>query len=133
MKGKIQDTIIERGMLKKIFSSLFLLTIYISAIYSIVALVYATKTIYKVKKNYAVVIERLGGNREAVTDIGWHARLPFFTKIEQEVPLMNQTLNLGRTTEPMRIISQENVTLWTSCGVQHIIILYSPIQYAHCH
>lgn len=121
MKEKIQKTIIQRGVLKKFLSNLFILAIYIAAIYSIIAMVYATKTIYKVKKNYAVVIERFGGNREAVTDIGWHMRLPFFTKIEQEVPLMNQTMNLGRTAEPMRIISKENVTLWTSGALTYRI------------
>lgn len=85
-----------------------------SALYGIVAAVYATKTIFKVKMNYAVVLEKLGGKRQAVTDVGWHARLPFFTRIEQEVTLMNQTLFLGGSTEPMRIISSENVALWTS-------------------
>ncbi len=85
-----------------------------SALYGIVAAVYATKTIFKVKMNYAVVLEKLGGKRQAVTDVGWHARLPFFTKIEQEVTLMNQTLFLGGSNEPMRIISKENVALWTS-------------------
>ncbi len=85
-----------------------------TAIYGIVAAVYATKTIFKVKMNYAVVLEKLGGKRQAVTDIGWHVRLPFFTKIEQEVTLMNQTLFLGGSNEPMRIISKENVALWTS-------------------
>jgi regulator of protease activity HflC (stomatin/prohibitin superfamily) len=39
---------------------------------------------------------------------------PFFTRIEQEVPLMNQALMLGGRLEPMRIISKENVALWTS-------------------
>lgn len=97
------------------FGRIVLLTlIIISAIYGIVAAVYATKTIFKVKMNYAVVLERLGGNRQAVTDLGWHVRLPFFTKIEQEVTLMNQTLFMGGSNEPMRIISEENVALWTS-------------------
>ena len=97
------------------FGRIVLLTlIIISAIYGIVAAVYATKTIFKVKMNYAVVLERFGGNRQAVTDIGWHVRLPFFTKIEQEVTLMNQTLFMGGSNEPMRIISEENVALWTS-------------------
>ncbi|MGI9569627.1 MAG: SPFH domain-containing protein, partial [Desulfobulbia bacterium] len=55
------------------FGRIALLTlIIILAIYGIVAAVYATKTIFKVKMNYAVVLERLGGNRQAVTDIGWH-------------------------------------------------------------
>ena len=83
-------------------------------IYGFAALVYATQTIYKVKKNYAIVLERFGGRREAVTQVGWHVRLPFFTRIEQEVPLMNQILYLGGSDEPMRIISGENVALWTS-------------------
>jgi regulator of protease activity HflC (stomatin/prohibitin superfamily) len=61
-----------------------------------------------------MVLERFGGQREAVTDIGWHARLPYFTRIEQEVPLMNQRLFLGGQLEPMRIISKGNVALWTS-------------------
>jgi regulator of protease activity HflC (stomatin/prohibitin superfamily) len=82
--------------------------------YGLVAVVYATKTIYKVKMNYAVVLERFGGIRQAVTDVGWHGRLPFFTRIEQEVPLMNQRLFLGGQIEPMRIISKGNVALWTS-------------------
>jgi regulator of protease activity HflC (stomatin/prohibitin superfamily) len=71
--------------------------------------------------NYAVVLERFGGNREAVTAVGWHARLPYFTRIEQEVPLMNQRLFLGGTTEPMRIISKENVALWTSAVLTYRI------------
>lgn len=83
-------------------------------IYTLAALVYSTKIIYKVKLNYAIVLEQLGGKREAVTSVGWHARLPFFTRLEQEVPLMNQSLLLGNTQEPMRIISKENVALWTS-------------------
>ena len=30
------------------------------------------------------------GQSGAVTAVRWHARLPYFTRIEQEVPLMNQ-------------------------------------------
>lgn len=83
-------------------------------IYGLIATLYATKTFFKVKMNYAVVLEKLGGKRQAVTDVGWHVRLPVFTRIEQEVTLMNQTLNLGGTSEAMRIITSENVALWTS-------------------
>jgi regulator of protease activity HflC (stomatin/prohibitin superfamily) len=86
-----------------------------------VALVYATKTIYKVKMNYAVVLERFGGVRQAVTDVGWHLRLPLFTKIEQEVSLMNQRLFLGGQAEPMRTISKGNVALWTSAVLTYRI------------
>jgi regulator of protease activity HflC (stomatin/prohibitin superfamily) len=90
------------------------LTLLAGAVYGAVVLVYASRTIYKVRLNYAVVLERLDGQRETVTAVGWHVRLPYFTRIEQEVPLMNQRLSLGGQDEPMRIISKENVALWTS-------------------
>ncbi len=97
------------------FGRLLLLVVVLSAIaYGLVAAIYATKTIFKVKMNHAVVLEKLGGIRQPVTTVGWHARLPLFTRIEQEVTLMNQSLYLGGTVEPMRIISSENVALWTS-------------------
>ncbi len=104
------------------FARLILLGLVIGVTsYSLIAAIYATKTIFKVKMNYAVVLEKLGGKRQAVTDVGWHARLPFFTRIEQEVTLMNQTMYLGGTTEPMRIISKENVALWTSAVLTYRI------------
>jgi regulator of protease activity HflC (stomatin/prohibitin superfamily) len=71
--------------------------------------------------NYAVVLERFGGKREAVTNVGWHFRLPYFTRIEQEVPLMNQRLFLSGKEEPMRIISKENIALWTSAVLTYRI------------
>jgi len=114
MADKKAVKFIQRAYVFRLGRIILLTSIVISAIYGIVAAVYATKTIFKVKMNYAVVLEKLGGNRQAVTDIGWHARLPFFTRIEQEVTLMNQTLFLGGSNEPMRIISEENVALWTS-------------------
>ncbi len=105
---------LRRSFIKTVLRRLLAAISLIGLVYGLVAGIYATKTIFKVKMNYAVVLERLGGVREAVTDVGWHARLPFFTRIEQEVPLMNQTLYLGGTPEPMRIISKGNVALWTS-------------------
>jgi len=114
MADKKAVKFIQRAYVFRLGRIILLTSIVISAIYGIVAAVYATKTIFKVKMNYAVVLEKLGGNRQAVTDIGWHSRLPFFTRIEQEVTLMNQTLFLGGSNEPMRIISEENVALWTS-------------------
>ncbi len=104
----------QRAFVFRLGRVVLLTLVLISAVYGIVAAVYATKTIFKVKMNYAVVLEKLGGKRQAVTDIGWHVRLPFFTRIEQEVTLMNQTLFLGGSNEPARIISQENIALWTS-------------------
>ena len=107
-------------VLKLIRRSLGLITL-VCLIYGLVAVVYATKTIYKVKMNYAVVLERFGGQRQAVTDVGWHVRLPFFTRIEQEVSLMNQRLYLGGQPEPMRMISKGNVALWTSAVLTYRI------------
>jgi regulator of protease activity HflC (stomatin/prohibitin superfamily) len=114
MSKELPKKFIRRAFVKTLLRRLLALATIAGLIYGIVAMVYATKTIFKVKKNYAVVLERFGGQREAVTDIGWHARLPYFTRIEQEVPLMNQRLFLGGQLEPMRIISRGNVALWTS-------------------
>ncbi|WDP90613.1 MAG: SPFH domain-containing protein [Desulfobacter sp.] len=91
----------------------FILVI-IALCYSLAAVIYSTQVIYKVKLNYAVILEQFGGKRQAVTDVGWHYRLPFFTKLEKEVPLMNQNMYLGGSSAPIKIISEENVALWTS-------------------
>ncbi len=109
-----QKQFLRRALVLKILRRTLALVTLACLIYGLVAVVYATKTIYKVKMNYAIVLERFGGMRQAVTDVGWHGRLPFFTRIEQEVPLMNQRLFLGGQIEPMRIISKGNVALWTS-------------------
>ncbi|MEX1299748.1 MAG: SPFH domain-containing protein [Desulfotignum sp.] len=91
----------------------FILVI-IAVCYSLAAVVYSTQVIYKVKLNYAVILEQFGGKRQAVTNVGWHFRLPFFTRLEKEVPLMNQNMYLGGSSAPIKIISEENVALWTS-------------------
>ena len=114
MQADSTGKIFQRGFVLRILRNTFITLLTLGITYSAIAGIYATKTIFKVKKNYAVVLEKLGGKREAVTDIGWHMRLPFFTRIEQEVTLMNQTMFLGGKIEPMRIISSENVALWTS-------------------
>ena len=114
MSKELPKKFIRRAFVKTLLRRILALATIAGLIYGVVAIIYATKTFFKVKKNYAVVLERFGGQREAVTDIGWHARLPYFTRIEQEVPLMNQRLFLGGQLEPMRIISRGNVALWTS-------------------
>ena len=110
----VSNTLLSRSVVKTALQRILALGTAVVLIYGFTAIIYATKTIYKVKVNFAVVLERLNGVREAVTDVGWHLRLPFFTRIEQEVALMNQTLYLGGNDVPMRIISKENVALWTS-------------------
>ena len=115
--SKAEDTsktMVSRAFVKNIVRRIVVVLSVCGLVYGLVAVVYASRTIFKVKKNYAVVLEKLGGNREAITQVGWHVRLPFFTRIEQEVSLMNQALFLGGRIEPMRIISKENVALWTS-------------------
>ena len=114
MTDKHTKKFFRRAFVKMALRRTFALLALAGLVYGLTALVYATRTIFKVKMNYAVVLERFGGKREAVTDVGWHVRLPYFTRIEQEVSLMNQRLFLGGTIEPIRIISQENVALWTS-------------------
>ncbi len=112
---------LRRAFVKTVLKRTFALLTLLGLTYGFVAVVYATRTIYKVKMNYAVVLERFGGKREAVTDVGWHLRLPYFTRIEQEVSLMNQRLFLSGTIEPVRIISRENVALWTSAVLTYRI------------
>jgi len=121
MAEKPQLTVLRRSFILSVVRRLIALIVVAGLIYGLVAGVYATRTIFKVKMNYAVVLEKFGGIRQAVTDVGWHARWPFFTKIEQEVTLMNQRLFLGGQLEPMRIISQENVALWTSAVLTYRI------------
>ena len=106
--------VFQRAFVFRLVRLVLLASLLLAITYTVVAAIYATKTIFKVKMNYAVVLEKLGGKREAVTAVGWHVRLPLFTRIEQEVTLMNQVMHLGGRTEPMRIISNENVALWTS-------------------
>lgn len=114
MKAENIGKLLQRGFVLQILRRVLVIGLLFGLGYGLIAGIYATRTIFKVKKNYAVVLEKLGGKREAVTDVGWHMRLPIFTRIEQEVTLMNQRMFLGGKMEPMRIISQENVALWTS-------------------
>ena len=114
MADELSKKFLRRAFVKTVLRRTFAVLTLLGLIYGFDAVGYATRTIYKVKMNYAVVLERFGGKREAVTDVGWHVRLPYFTRIEQEVSLMNQRLFLSGIIEPVRIISKENVALWTS-------------------
>jgi regulator of protease activity HflC (stomatin/prohibitin superfamily) len=121
MVGNHSKKFLNRAFVKTVLRRTFTLVALVGFIYGLTAVVYATRTIFKVKMNYAVVLERFGGEREAVTAVGWHARLPYFTRIEQEVSLMNQRLFLSGMIEPMRIISKESVALWTSAVLTYRI------------
>lgn len=114
MKEQQSQVFLQRARFFTLMRRLAFLLVSLTLIYSLAAVVYSTQVIYKVKFNYAIILEQFGGKREAVTDVGWHYRLPFFTRLEKEVPLMNQNIYIGGSSEPIKIISRENVALWTS-------------------
>ena len=108
------SSLLHRARLKNLLKKIVLFLIGVVLLYGAVAMIYASKTIYKIRKNYAVILETLSGERIAITEVGWHMRLPIFTRLELEVPLMNQEMHLGNSSEPQRIMSKGNVALWTS-------------------
>lgn len=121
MTQEIQSSLLHRARLKALFKRIFVLLFIFVLLYSGIAMIYASKTFYKVRQNYAFILETLNGKREAVTGVGWHFRLPIFTRLELEVPLMNQELHLGNSIEPQRIMSKGNVALWTSAMLTYRI------------
>ena len=114
MTQEVHSSLLHRARLKSLFKRILGFMLIFILGYGCIAMVYASKTIYKVRHNYAIILETLSGERLPITDIGWHLRLPFFTRLELEVPLMNQELHLGNSIEPQRIMSKGNVALWTS-------------------
>ncbi|MBI5017097.1 MAG: SPFH domain-containing protein [Deltaproteobacteria bacterium] len=114
-------SLLGRAFLKTLLRRAVAVALLAGAAYGLAVLIYASQTVYKVKQNFAVVLERFDGTRQAITQVGWHARPPFFSRIEQEVPLMNQRMFLGGRAEPVRIISRENVALWTSAVLTYRI------------
>lgn len=121
MDQKQRFQLLQRARLKNILKKGTLFLIVSVLLYYGIALIYATKTIYKVRYNYAVVLEDLAGKRRVVDDVGWHIRPPFFSRLELEVPLMNQELYLGGDPQEQRIISRGNVALWTSAMLTYRI------------
>ncbi len=117
MKDQSSQVFLQRARVMTLVRRTVFGLVMIALFYSLSAIVYSTQVIYKVKLNYAIILEEFGGRRQAVTDVGWHYRLPFFTRLEKEVPLMKQNLYLGGSQEPMKIISKENVALWTSASM----------------
>lgn len=122
MEPEQRFRLLQRARIRNLIKRGGLLLLVGVVLYYAVALVYATKTIYKVRRNYAVILEDLSGERRVVQSVGWHARLPFFTRLELEVPLMNQGLYLGGTPELQRIMSLGNVALWGSAMLTYRIV-----------
>lgn len=121
MTQETQSSILHRARLKALFRRIIVVLFIFVLVYSGIAVIYASKTFYKVRHNYAFILETLTGERNAITKVGWHFRLPIFTRLELEVPLMNQELHLGNSIEPKRIMSKGNVTLWTSAMLTYRI------------
>ncbi len=121
MESEQRFRLLHRARIKTYLKRAFLFGLAGTLLYYAIALVYATKTIYKVRRNWAVILEDLSAERRVVDAVGWHVRLPFFTRLEQEVPLMNQQLNLGGVPEPQQVMSQGNVALWASAMLTYRI------------
>ncbi|WP_020676623.1 SPFH domain-containing protein [Geopsychrobacter electrodiphilus] len=121
MNQEVTSSLLHRAHLKTLFKRSFLVFLILFIAYTCIALFYASRTIYKVRRNYAIIVETLSGERIAVTEVGWHLRLPIFTRIELEVPLMNQELYLGASASPKQIMSKGNVALWTSAMMTYRI------------
>jgi len=121
MNQEIRTSLLHRARLKTLLKRTLLACLIIFVAYSVTALIYASKTIYKVRHNFAIIVETLSGERIAVTEVGWHIRLPIFTRIELEVPLMNQELHLGSSANAQRIMSKGNVSLLASAMMTYRI------------
>ena len=121
METEERFRLLQRARIRIFIRRGLLLLLAVVVGYYAVAVVYATRIIYKVRSNYAVILDDLSGHRRVVSAVGWHLRLPFFTRLEQEVPLMNQELYLGGKTAPQRIMSRGNVPLWTSAMLTYRI------------
>ncbi len=68
--------------------------------------------IYQVKTNYGVVeTQGLDGKRVAVTEEGWHARVPLLSAYEGEYKLANQMVFLHGETEPHKVITRGAVVI----------------------
>ena len=72
MAGNHSKKFLNRAFVKTVLRRTFTLVAMVGLIYGLTAVVYATRTIFKVKMNCAVVLERFGGDREAVTAVGWN-------------------------------------------------------------
>lgn len=106
--------ITKRGPLKKLGKKVLFGIVTGCIGYVLAGGVYATKTVYKVKTNYAVALETFNGKRIIVDKVGWHFRAPFFTRYEKEVSLMQKEMYLDGDISTHTIVSQDKISLLTS-------------------
>ena len=75
-------TFLRRAFIKKNLRRCIATVTVVGLFYGMMAGIYAARVIFKVKMNYAVVLERFGGDRQAVTEVGWHAPLDVLHAVE---------------------------------------------------
>lgn len=105
---------LKRGKIKKAGKKIFLASLIGVATYLSVAGIYGFNIAYKVKTNYAVALETIGGERIVEKDIGWHVRAPFFTKYEKEISLMQKQMYLNGDITPHTVVSSDKISLLVS-------------------
>ncbi|MFH0752065.1 MAG: SPFH domain-containing protein [archaeon] len=72
------------------------------------------KWVYQVKTNYGVVITQADGERVAITESGWHMRIPLLSTYEndrEQYALANQVLFLDGKTDMHEVIARDEVTM----------------------
>lgn len=109
----------KRGAIKKFLKKGLFFSMIGGAIYTSLAVVHATNIIYKVKTNYAVALEEVGGERVIVNhdskkSFNWHIRAPFFTTYEKEISLMQREMYLDGDITPHTIVSSDGISLLVS-------------------
>lgn len=106
--------ILKRGPLKKLGKKIFLASLMGVAAYISVACIYGFNIAYKVKTNYAVALETIGGERIIEKEVGWKVRAPFFTTYEKEISLMQKQLYLNGDITPHTVVSSDKISLLVS-------------------
>ena len=66
ISADISRKYVRRAFVKKVIRIGLAIVTITGLVYGILTMVYASRTIYKVKMNYAIVLEKLGGKRVAV-------------------------------------------------------------------
>ena len=70
MKDQSSQVFLQRARVMTLVRRTVFGLVMIALFYSLSAIVYSTQVIYKVKLNYAIILEEFGGRRQAVTDVG---------------------------------------------------------------
>ncbi len=86
MKDQTSQVFLQRARVITMARRTAFICFIIALFYSMAAGVYSTQVIYKVKLNYAVILEQFGGKRQAITEVGWHYRLPFSPAWKKKCP-----------------------------------------------